>query len=468
MTLTLSGDLSGSATFTNMGNATITAVVNNDSHYHSQVYIPDTRGAVRAPSYYPDRYVSYDFQQNTNTLAGDDSWHVLQTVAKWSSWNASHTQQQIAYTGAQLKHREASSDTAWGGWKTLWDSSNDGSGSGLDADTLDGVNSGSFLRSDADDSISAGVTYRWGATNSAGLVFENSSYPGNELQIGGWSSSNTNGISRIRNSNANLHIDSGGNGSLLLNHYSTGNVQIRRNTVWHAGNDGSGSGLDADVLDGISSGSFLRSDADDYLNATLLVRGDIRNETAYRDHGVYGSYDSNKTNHIWSMGSAYRNHTSGSNFGNLYGMSYKHTNNGTGGTMAGGHQAVFCNNGTPGSAISFSGGIWTSGNITAYSDRRVKTNIERIPNALDKVCQLNGYTFDRTDLVVDDVTGIMPETRQTGVIAQEVLEILPEAVTGTEEGHYSVAYGNMVGLPIESIKELKAEVDELKTQLKNK
>ena len=57
-----------------------------------------------------------------------------------------------------------------------------------------------------------------------------------------------------------------------------------------------------------------------------------------------------------------------------------------------------------------------------------------------------------------------PETpvRQTGVIAQEVLEVLPEAVLGDEEGHYSVAYGNMVGLLIEAIKELKAEVEELK------
>ena len=87
---------------------------------------------------------------------------------------------------------------------------------------------------------------------------------------------------------------------------------------------------------------------------------------------------------------------------------------------------------------------------------------------LDKVCKLNGYTFDRTDFVVDEITGIMPNTRQTGVIAQEVLEILPEAVTGTEEGHYSVAYGNMVGLLIESIKELKGEVDDLKKQLEAK
>jgi hypothetical protein len=107
-------------------------------------------------------------------------------------------------------------------------------------------------------------------------------------------------------------------------------------------------------------------------------------------------------------------------------------------------------------------GLWTSGNVTAYSDRRVKTNIQHIPDALDKVCQLNGYTFDRTDVKYDDHGDPTMPTRQTGVIAQEVLEVLPEAVTGDEEGHYSVAYGNMVGLLIEAVKELSAEVDALK------
>jgi hypothetical protein len=51
------------------------------------------------------------------------------------------------------------------------------------------------------------------------------------------------------------------------------------------------------------------------------------------------------------------------------------------------------------------------------------------------------------------------------VIAQEVLEVLPEAVIGTEEGHYSVAYGNMVGLLIEAIKEQQVQIDDLKNQL---
>ncbi len=91
-------------------------------------------------------------------------------------------------------------------------------------------------------------------------------------------------------------------------------------------------------------------------------------------------------------------------------------------------------------------------NVTAYSDIKLKSNIKLISNALDKVSSLRGITFNRID------SGI----KGTGVIAQEVETVLPEAVQTDEEGFKSVAYGNLVGLLIESIKELKAEVIELK------
>lgn len=114
----------------------------------------------------------------------------------------------------------------------------------------------------------------------------------------------------------------------------------------------------------------------------------------------------------------------------------------------------------------FAGNYTAVGNITAYSDERVKTNIEKIPNALDKISKLNGYTFDRTDFTPDAETGVMPNTRQTGVIAQEVLKVLPEAVIlgDTPEDTMSVAYGNMVGLMVEAIKELEARVKELESK----
>jgi len=237
--------------------------------------------------------------------------------------------------------------------------------------------------------------------------------------------------------------------------------------LWDSGNDGSGSGLDADLLDGIQASSFLRSDTTDYLTGTIYFRGDfVGGDDGYRDHGVFGNYDSYRIDHVWSMGTQFRVNANGSSFGNLYGFAYTYNNRVyTSNVLAGNHQVVWCINGTPKAALGAN--IWTAGNVTAYSDISVKTNFERIPDALNKVCQINGYTYDRTDFKPDPETGEMPETRQAGVVAQEVEKVLPEVVTGVE-GSKAVAYGNMVGLLIEAIKELKAEVDDLKTQLEKK
>jgi hypothetical protein len=166
--------------------------------------------------------------------------------------------------------------------------------------------------------------------------------------------------------------------------------------------------------------------------------------------GAVGLYDSNKYQSVWAMGSSYLPSADGNSLTGAYGLSWTHTNVG-GQSKAGlGHQLLIVQGGSTTTALGT--GVWTSGNVTAYSDKRVKENIEVIPNALEKVLQLSGYTFDRTD--VD-----MP--RQTGLIAQEVLKVLPEAVSGSEEEHYSVAYGNLVGLLIEAIKEQQTQIETL-------
>jgi len=97
------------------------------------------------------------------------------------------------------------------------------------------------------------------------------------------------------------------------------------------------------------------------------------------------------------------------------------------------------------------GNTTATGNVTAYSDIRLKTDIEVIPDALWKVRQLRGVTYERID----------SGERQTGVIAQEVQAVLPEAVMtmNNDDKTLSVAYGNMVGLLIEAIKELNTKVD---------
>ena len=94
-----------------------------------------------------------------------------------------------------------------------------------------------------------------------------------------------------------------------------------------------------------------------------------------------------------------------------------------------------------------SGNFTASADITAFSDRRIKTDINRIEGALDKVSKIGGYTFTRTDEASKG-------QRQAGVIAQELIEVLPEVVRVNEEtGYYTVSYGNITALLIEALKE---------------
>lgn len=102
-------------------------------------------------------------------------------------------------------------------------------------------------------------------------------------------------------------------------------------------------------------------------------------------------------------------------------------------------------------------GSWTSvGEITAFSDAKLKENVEVIDNALDKVKQIRGVTYDRID---------MDGKRQAGVIAQEVEKVLPEVVSEQVNDTKAVAYGNMVGLLIEAIKEQSAQIDRQAIQI---
>jgi len=98
--------------------------------------------------------------------------------------------------------------------------------------------------------------------------------------------------------------------------------------------------------------------------------------------------------------------------------------------------------------ITGGGTIVAQGDITAFSDMNLKSNIRTIDNALNKVCDLRGVFYTK-----DGEAG-------TGVIAQEIENVLPEVVHNGE--YKSVAYGNIVGVLIEAIKELRNEVKSLK------
>jgi hypothetical protein len=118
---------------------------------------------------------------------------------------------------------------------------------------------------------------------------------------------------------------------------------------------------------------------------------------------------------------------------------------------------------SPAYKLDIAGTIRATGDVIAYSDARVKDNVQTIEAPLDLVTKLRGVTYTRKDS--ED------KSRKVGVIAQEIQEILPEVVTTSEDGTLGVAYGNMAGVFIEAIKELKAQNDALLArieQLENK
>ena len=115
---------------------------------------------------------------------------------------------------------------------------------------------------------------------------------------------------------------------------------------------------------------------------------------------------------------------------------------------------------SPSYKLDVSGDIRATADIIAYSDARVKENINTITDALTKVTSLRGVSYTRKD--TED------KSEKVGVIAQEVLEVLPQVVQQDTNGNYSVSYGNIVGVLIEAIKELKTEVEDLKYLLSQK
>jgi len=158
---------------------------------------------------------------------------------------------------------------------------------------------------------------------------------------------------------------------------------------------------------------------------------------------------SSNANGFWDMSSttsvsSIRFYTGG-HVSALRGYVYANTSNEIGFLNSGGNWSLRVEN---------SGNTIATGDLTAFSDKRVKENIVTVDNALEKVNALRGVYYNRTDF--DD------RSTKLGVIAQEVLEVVPEVVGQNTEGMYNVAYGNLAGLFIEAIKEQQQQIEELK------
>ena len=246
--------------------------------------------------------------------------------------------------------------------------------------------------------------------------------------------------------------------------------------IWTDGNDGSGSGLDADLLDGMNAGSsggsiIMKTESNGY--------SQLQNWTNVAGTGLYSSttnsahwYPHTATSYgTWRIDGS-RNGYSGIYLHNggavVIGM-YDSAGNGGDYHQASGkwshywHRGNTClgiNNSTTSSSYSLyvTGAIYATSNITAYSDRRVKENIVQIDGALEKVNKLTGVYYNK----IDDEK----KNKEIGFIAQDVNEVVPELVTYAEDvDQYGVKYGNTTALLVEAVKELTQQVKDLKQEI---
>ena len=121
------------------------------------------------------------------------------------------------------------------------------------------------------------------------------------------------------------------------------------------------------------------------------------------------------------------------------------------------NSATYATYATNATNFSASGTI-SAASFNATSDLRLKENIHDLSNSLEKICAIRGVEYNWK---ADEAKKL-----HTGVIAQEVKEVIPEAVNSENEEKYSVDYNAIIGHLIEAVKTLKQEVDELKGQLK--
>jgi len=180
--------------------------------------------------------------------------------------------------------------------------------------------------------------------------------------------------------------------------------------------------VDAGTLDGLNSTQFIRSDANDTASGDYIFTGDVDVQGDF--NGAAGNFS---------------------------------------GTLDVDGDLTITNNASNLIRLQQTGGnIIATGNVTTkgtISDIRLKENIVRLNNSLEKISQINGYTFNYKD---------RPDETMPGVIAQEIEKVLPEVVYDFEqenETYKAVRYANIVPLLIEAIKDLKGKVDELETQI---
>ena len=355
----------------------------------------------------------------------------------------------VDFRTGKLSTRGKNSGT-WQAHRFMWDNLNDGSGSGLDADLLDGQQ--------PSDSGGASKIAQY-ATNGY-LYTNNWIHPANGSGLF---------------YNAGVHFYESGNKM----YSSTAFHSATQGLLWGATNDGSGSGLDADLLDGVHGASFLRTDTGDTIDNNVII--------TQRGEFTTGTSGQNNSRQAGTLSYSY-----GYQFGGAWTSPYPdlvlgyHTGVRIGGYYGYGGTRFYNDHPSRSSTIIFSvangdAHVRATNNIYAYtSDKRLKENFRPIENAVDKVKAIGGFIFDwRKDMM--EKHDFTPDQQQddAGLIAQEVQKVMPAAIKRAPFDHdltkpnqsksgeefLTVQYEKMVPLLVEAIKEQQKQIDKQQKQI---
>ena len=356
----------------------------------------------------------------TATLSGTATNATNCRVDVDNSTNSSHY---VVFTGGDSGNQRLNSDTAlrWNpSSNTLFATTFSGNATtasnATNAGTLDGIDSGSFLRSDTADTCTADIFFSGGG----GAITVNG---GSDIRFsnGNWTGDTSGGKIQLH---SNILYISGGSSGFIFRENGTDRIRI----------DGSGN------LHPSSNNTYTLGTSSYYwsngyftnveISSTLNVRGAI--DLADNDILRLGSGDDAE---LFCNGShLYLDLNSG--IGNFY------IRDGT----------------TTRFTFDDAGHFTATGDISSSSDVRLKDNIETLEGSLDKIKQLRGVEYDRIDFRMNGEK----RYHQLGVIAQEIEKIYPDMVDEDVDGMKTVSYQQLIPVLIEAVKELSTEVENLK------
>jgi len=314
----------------------------------------------------------------------------------------------------------------------------------MNADLLDSISAASFLRSDAGDTASQRIIFTANATNNWDTIATSAGSQGG-LEV--YNSGSGNDAFMAFHTGADYAFYFGidaDNNQLSVGGWSMGSNKYK---VWNESNDGAGSGLDADLLDG-QQGSYYATAASlgNYLplsggtmSGTITMGTQNFATAGSYGRGVFGVYSPERYQHVWSMGAAYKLADSGLSSGtggNLYGLAWSYNPNygytGSNAQAKAGlnHQLLLMQNGTTSFAAGV--GMWTSGTITTTNGQIVLGGTGRIQG----VDTVSAGTDAANKTYVDTKLPIANPTF-TGTLTGPSLSITGNSLLGNSSGDYT-------------------------------